>query len=73
MTESTTKEHLAEKFAHYCLQIGTDQQVADAIAKMTYGVGIDRSTVCRLRRGEGKPAMFAMATKLLELHLTHKK
>ena len=44
---------------------GGDRNVALMLGPICSGHGPDRSTIGRMRRGEGRPALLAMTTTLL--------
>lgn len=50
-------------------QAGNDYKAADLLNKLLDGYGPDRSTLLRMRQGQGKSTMIAMTTKLLKISL----
>lgn len=52
-------------------QAGNDYKAAELLNNLLEGFGPDRSTLLRMRQGQGqgKPTMIAMTTKLLKICL----
>ena len=50
-------------------QAGNDYKAAELLNNLLEGFAPDRSTLLRMRQGQGKPTMIAMTTKLLKICL----
>lgn len=61
-------ESVRNKFKSLVEQCDDFTHASDIIKSHTYGIGIDRSTVSRIYKGEGKSGVISMATRILELH-----
>lgn len=48
---------------------GNDYKAAELLNDLLDGFGPDRSTLSRMRQGQGKPTMIAMTHKLLKICL----
>jgi len=59
-------ENIRKEFIALVNECGSDYKAADILNDVCLGFGPDRSTISRIRRGEAKDTMTAMATILLK-------
>jgi len=59
-------EKLRDEFRELVKECGSDYKAENILNDVCFGFGPDRSTISRIRRGEAKDTMTAMATILLK-------
>lgn len=59
-------EDVRKEFIALVKECGNDYKAADILNDVCFGFGPNRSTISRIRRGEAKDTMTAMATILLK-------
>ena len=64
-----TIEQVRDEFILLVDLAGNDAKAAEIIKNNACGFGPDRSMICRIRNGQGKPSMIGMATALLRMGL----
>lgn len=72
MSKEKTIEDIRTDFIDLVAECGSDYKAAELLGEITEGFGPDRTTIGRIRSGEGKPAMIGMSTVLLRIALKNK-
>jgi hypothetical protein len=65
-------EHIRNELISLIEEAGSDYKAAALLDNICEGYGPNRSTLTRMRNGEGKPTMVAMTTILLRYVLKSK-
>ncbi len=66
-------EQVRAEFISLVEKCGSDYKAFELLNDTCEGFAPDRSTIGRIRNGEGKPAMIGMATVLLRMAVNNKQ